>query len=85
MSRSLVKNQHVFPAKSIERFCGSNGHVQVRRLKGGDAFLQGPKSNVFCVKRIWDQRSEQGYGKSIEDRFQYLIENELANKVEHMQ
>jgi hypothetical protein len=84
VSSSLVKNQHVFPAKSIERFCGSNGHVQVRRLKSGNTFPKGPKSEFFCVKRIWDQRSEQGYGKNIEDKFQELIENVLTNKLKFL-
>lgn len=84
MNQSLVNNQHVFPAKSIERFCCSSGQVQVRRLKSENTFPAGPKNNIFCVKRVWDQRSEQGYGKKIEDNFQSLIEYVLNNNLEYL-
>jgi len=84
LNQSLVKNQHVFPAKSIERFCNSNGHVQVWRLKSENTFPTGPRNNIFCVTRVWDQRSEQGYGKRIEDRFQALIEYVLANDLKSL-
>lgn len=79
-----MKNQHVLPAKSIERFSNKKGHVQVRRLKSVNTFSTGLKNNIFCVERIWDQRSEQGYGKRIEDRFQSLIEYSLNHQLMHL-
>tara|TARA_Y100000782_G_scaffold38707_1_gene43219 strand:- start:8263 stop:8991 length:729 start_codon:yes stop_codon:yes gene_type:complete len=84
LSQSLVNKQHVLPAKSIERFCNSDGNVQVRRLKSGNTFPAKPNNNIFCVTRIWDQRCEQGYGKGIEDRFQELVEYVLANKLKSL-
>lgn len=84
MNQSLVNNQHVLPAKSIERFCSPNGEVQVRRLNSENIFPAKPKNNIFCVKRVWDQRSEQGYGKNIEDKFQSLIEYVLNKKLNHL-
>jgi hypothetical protein len=84
LNQSLVDNQHVLPAKSIERFCNSQGHVQVRRHKSDNSFPASPKNNIFCVKRVWDQRSEQGYGKNIEDKFQSLIQYVLHNNFGHL-
>lgn len=31
-----------------------------------------PRNPIFCVRRAWDQRSEHGYMRQIEDRFQTL-------------
>lgn len=79
MSRNLVKKQHVLPQKSIERFCNGNGMVQAHRIHEGKTFPVKPNNGMFCVRRVWDQRAEQGFGKRIEDRFQFLVESILAS------
>jgi hypothetical protein len=33
---------------------------------------------MFCARRVWDERAERGYMKSIEDQFQDLAEKLLA-------
>lgn len=80
MSNEIVKNQHIFPNRSIERFCGTSGMVQVYRLNERKTFHANPKNKMFCADRVWDQRSEQGYGKKIEDRYQSLAEQILMSR-----
>jgi len=75
----IVKNQHIFPNKSIERFCGSSGMVQVYRLNERKIFHAHPRNKMFCADRVWDQRSEKGYGKKIEDQYQSLAEQILKS------
>lgn len=75
----LVKNQHVLPSKSIERFCNEKGMVEAHRIHGNNTFQANPRNKMFCVNRAWDQRSEQGYGKEIEDNYQYLVERILVS------
>ena len=84
MNQNLVINQHVFPSKSIERFCGQAASVQVFRLKSKKSFLAKPKNKIFCFQQVWDQRSEQGYGKEFEDKFQALIDHILSKKSVHL-
>ncbi|WP_189415165.1 DUF4238 domain-containing protein [Cellvibrio zantedeschiae] len=79
MSNELVKNQHVLPSKSIERFCNEKGMVQAHRIQGNNTFPANPRNKMFCVHRLWDQRAEQGYGKKIEDNYQSVVERVLAS------
>ncbi len=68
----LAIRQHVFPRASIARFAGTDGKVSVKRVGEGTARKYSPGSKIFCAKRAWDQRSEIGYMKDIEDEFQNL-------------
>lgn len=70
----IVKNQHVFPAKSISRFYDSNGSVELNLFSRSKIFRTTSKDQLFTVKRIWDQYSEQGYGRELERRFQELTD-----------
>ena len=66
----LTFEQHVFPAASIARFASANGLVKIRR-HGSTKILDAPPNHeMFCAKRVWDQRSESGFMKEIEDEFQ---------------
>jgi len=67
-------NQHAFPAKSISRFTDKSGRVEVALTKAGKVVKLKPQDQAFCAKRIWNQRAESGYMKSIEDKFQSLAE-----------
>jgi hypothetical protein len=70
----LTVKQHVIPMRTIERFAGLDGMVEVnigtdhrvKRLK--------PDAGIFWTRRAWDQRAERGYMKQIEDRFQPLAD-----------
>ena len=69
---------HTFPRKSIARFC-ANGvvslHDKIRNLNRPAT----PNDAIFCARRAWDKRSEVGYMKRIEDDFQLLAEDIIAN------
>lgn len=80
MNRTIVKNQHTFPKRSLERFLNDENCIYVRRLSGNGPFPVKPDNQIFCVTRKWCQSSEQGLGKGIEDKYQGVIEDLLANK-----
>lgn len=66
--------QHVFPARSIERFQNSIGVVQFHDFERNKIRPAGARDPMFCARRAWDQRAERGYMKQIEDSFQGLAE-----------
>ena len=74
----LTINQHIFPKKSIDRFCNQKGLLQVKR--DNKIFdTNSDNDGIFCAKRVWDQRAESGYMKTIEDEFQELAERIVLN------
>ncbi len=73
----LTINQHVFPKKSIDRFSDDNGLVQLFRKDGAKVIRVSSTNGLFCAKRVWDQGTEAGIGKRIEDRFQALVDSIL--------
>ena len=70
----LTVEQHVFPARSIERFAAADGKVSVRLRHTNKQLRLRPDNSLFCAKRAWDQRAEAGYMKTIEDEFQTLAD-----------
>jgi hypothetical protein len=70
----LTINQHVFPARSIERFADADGKVSVRLLRLNKLIKLSPEDQLFCARRVWDQRAEIGYMKGIEDEFQSIAD-----------
>lgn len=75
---NLTINQHVFPRKSIDRFSDVNGLVQLFRADSTKVIRASSINSLFCAKRAWDQSTEAGIGKTIEDRFQRLAYSILA-------
>jgi len=75
----LTVNQHIISAKSIERFCCTNGKVEVYTKYKPEKIKAKPNNKLFCVERVWDQRAEAGYMKSIEDSFQSIVSKILSN------
>jgi hypothetical protein len=75
----LVVNQHIFPRKSIARFTNEDGMVEVFHKGRQKKLILQPSNNLFCAKWSWDQRSEIGYMKRIEDDFQSLVSKILEN------
>lgn len=74
----LIRNQHVFPVKAIERFAGPGGLVQVQRLAGTQPFSAKPDDAIFCADRVWDQGTETYRTHPIEIAWAQLAE-EIAN------
>ena len=70
--QGLTQNQHIFPKRSIERFCDNRGFVQVR--SGDKQFPSTPKNDLFCANRLWNQQAENGFPKHVEDVFQAVAD-----------
>lgn len=77
----LTTDQHVFPKKSISRFSDDYGLVQVCSYRAGKVLRVKPGNSLFCARRVWDQRTEAGIGKHIEDNFQQLARGILRGQV----
>ena len=77
----LTTAQHVFPRASIDRFSNIEGVVEVFSYNAGKVLKVKSNNSLFCAKRVWDQRTEVGIGKRIEDRFQNLVRRILNGKV----
>jgi hypothetical protein len=77
-SHQLTIYQHVYPARSIERFADAAGTVEVWLRRNNKTFRASPDNPLFCARRTWDQRAESGYMKAIEDEFQILADR-IAN------
>lgn len=77
----LTVMQHAFPRASIARFADADGRVAVSYIPAKKQLRLAPEDQLFCAKRAWDQRAEQGFMKSIEDAFQSLAEAILDGRV----
>ena len=75
----ITLKQHIYPAKLINEFCNKQALVEVKRIVNGSIFHVKPDNQLFCAKRIWDQRAEGGWMKSIEDQFHYQLYNISKN------
>jgi hypothetical protein len=75
----LTVKQHVFPVASIRRFGDPDGRVLLFDLKRDKSRWTTPDDQVFCARRVWDQRAEAGYMRGIEDPFQALAERVIAD------
>ncbi|MDR6710156.1 hypothetical protein J2X73_004561 [Novosphingobium sp. 1748] len=73
----LTIRQHVYPAKSIERFVEAGG-VDLLDWKNGKRRKARPNDSMFCADRAWSHGAEQGFMKQIEDCFQQLTDDVLA-------
>ncbi len=71
--RRTIK-QHTFPAASISRFTNRDGTVSVYHISSKKILKLPTDNQLFCAKRNWDQRAEDGYMKEIEDKFQALAD-----------
>lgn len=69
----LTRDQHVIPVATLRRFADSDGLLEVH-LRDGRVLRIPTDNQLFSVDRLWDQRAEAGYMKSIEDDFQALVD-----------
>jgi hypothetical protein len=77
----LTVYQHVFPSASIKRFAAGDGLVSLYdkvRQRSRPAKADDP---ILCARRVWSQRAESGYMKSIEDAFQDLASQIVTGAV----
>jgi hypothetical protein len=77
----LTVKQHVFPKRSIARFASGDDRVAVRFRDSGAERRFLPRDPLFCVHRGWDDGTERGFVKRIEDEFQKLAEEILAGRL----
>ncbi len=82
---NLVLKQHIFPAKSIERFVDACGTVAVFYKDTCEQIKLKPEDKLFCARRAWDEKAETGYMKKIEDSFQALASRIVADQVRNLE
>jgi hypothetical protein len=70
----LTIKQHVIPVRTIERFAGPDGMVEVSIGAKQRVERLAPNAGIFWTRRAWDQHAERGYMKQIEDKFQPLAD-----------
>ena len=76
----LTKRQHVLARKSVERFAGADGRVEVWFREHGEVQRCRPDHSTFWTYRAWDQPSERNTERQIEGPFQALAETILKGK-----
>jgi len=77
----LTVKQHILPSKSIARFANKKNHVDLFNLTAKKRLQAKPSDSIFCVNRSWDERTEKGFGKDIEDSFQSVAEKILKRDI----
>lgn len=77
----LTINQHIFPSKSIERFLNKQGYIEVYLKSAGKKIKLKPDDKLFCARRSWDQRSEVGFMRDIEDSYQHLASKIISQEI----
>lgn len=73
----ITVGQHVFPSASIRRFQAANNCVELFSKSLGRCFPAKWNNSIFMAQRVWDEKTENGIGKHIEDRFQQLAQSIL--------
>jgi hypothetical protein len=77
----LTIKQHIFPVKSILRFANTDGKVCVYLKSENKQFYADSNNELFCAKRVWNQRAETGWMKDIEGQFQELADAILTDRI----
>jgi hypothetical protein len=76
----LTYRQHVLSRKSIARFVGADGRVEIWSRGNAAVERVRPKHSIFWVHRGWDHPSEHGYMRAIESEFQAVAESVIAGQ-----
>jgi hypothetical protein len=82
--RQLTVDQHIFPARSIQRFYGPSGRVQVFDRTSSKSFPTVARNPIFCAQRVWHQWAESGFMRDIESRFQLVASAIVSGKIRHI-
>lgn len=80
----LTIRQHIFPARSISRYCDNRGLVQVFDKLNSKTYPSSPKNPIFCAPRVWHHGAEQGYMREIENTFQPIAEAIVRGSLRHL-
>ncbi|MBU2807121.1 MAG: hypothetical protein ACYDCF_05970 [Burkholderiales bacterium] len=78
----ITRNQHIFPAKSIERFCVHNA-VDVWLVRQSKKIRVNQRNAIFTGNRIWDHATERG-SCGIEAAFQKIAASCVDGKSDHL-
>ncbi len=73
--RQITIAQHFHSAHAIFMFYDSDNKVEVKNLSSDEIIKRHKRAKIFCTKRTWDQRAENGYMVPIEKRFHDEIDN----------
>ena len=76
----LPIKQHIFPKRSIERFCSAAGLVQVQHVIQNRLRRAKPVDTTFCAMRVWDAKAERVH-KETEDSFQSFASDVIGFRV----
>jgi len=71
----LTIHQHFHTAHAISLFYDLDGKVEVKDISSNEIVKRHKRAKIFCTKRTWDQRAENGYMVPIEKRFHEEIDN----------
>ncbi|TVQ83327.1 MAG: DUF4238 domain-containing protein [Micavibrio sp.] len=69
----LTVKQHIFPNFCVKQFYNSNNRVELFDKNTNKVSYVTGSDSLFCAKRVWDQSSESGYMKSIEDKYEDML------------
>lgn len=74
-------NQHIHTVQSISKFTNDNGSVDFCFKDSKKHFFVKPENQLFCGKRVWSEKSEKGFIKTIEDNFHSELNLILKNGI----
>lgn len=79
----LTINQHIIPRASIKRFYNHENKIELKNLYSKKKVKSVTNANdeIFIVKRLWSQKTEDVIMKSIEDKFQILVDKIIEKKL----
>ena len=76
----LTIHQHVFPERSIKRYCDKNGCINVYLIQQEKVITNTkPNNDLFCARRTWDHNTENKFMRRKESDFQKIADNILDN------
>ncbi|MCK9336716.1 MAG: hypothetical protein M0P43_02670 [Arcobacteraceae bacterium] len=80
---NLAINQHIIPRASIKRFYSHNNKIELKNLYSRKKVKSFTNANdeIFIVKRLWSQKTEDTIMKSIEDKFQELVDKMIRGNL----
>ncbi|MFA5233755.1 MAG: DUF4238 domain-containing protein [Sulfurimonas sp.] len=79
----LTIKQHIIPRASIKRFYNDDKRIELKNLssKKQQKLLTNENDEIFIVKSLWSQKTEASIMKSIEDKFQKLVDKIINEKL----
>jgi len=81
---NLTIKQHTFPYKSIQRFVNDENNIDLFMIDHNKRVSLRANNEIFCAKRVWDQKAEMGYMKEIEDKYQELADLIISSNLNYL-